>query len=74
MAKTTKHENAKGIYFWTSHQVTKVYQVIEKRYVGSVECEYLLSTGKNIKASFNNMEKAVQEAFRRQEWIDAKAS
>lgn len=69
---TTRHENAKGVYFFTRHQITKVYQVIEQRYAGSSEVKYLLSTGSNIKAHFTNLGEAVAEAFRRQEWIDAR--
>lgn len=69
---TSQHENANGKYFWTRHQVTTRYQVIEQRFVGSSEIKYLLSTGRNIKAFFNNLGDAVAEAARRQEWIDAK--
>jgi hypothetical protein len=69
---TTQHENANGKYFWTRHQITKRYQVIEQRFVGSSEVKYLLSTGKDIKAFFRDLSEAVIEAHRRQAWIDSK--
>mgnify|MGYP000667981684 FL=1 len=69
---TTQHENANGKYFLTRHQVTERYQVIEKRFVGSNEIKFLLSTGKEIKAFFSDLGQAVAEAVRRQAWIDAK--
>lgn len=72
MAKTTQHADAVGTYFWTRHKITKHYQVIEQRYAGSSSIKYLLSTGKNIKAWYSNLSDAVEEAIRRQAWIDAR--
>lgn len=68
----TRYENAKGVYFRTSHKVTAVYQIVEERYAGESEVKYLVSTGKNIKCWFSDMGAAFNEAIRRQAWIDAK--
>lgn len=74
MTMTSQHENANGIYFLTRHKVTRIYQVVEKRFAGSNKVNYMLSTGKNIKGDFSTMEKAVREAISRQSFIDTKAA
>lgn len=71
---TKQYSNAVGTYFLTRHKITKVYQVCEKRYVGSSKVIYWLTTGKNVKATFTEMGEAVAEAIRRQVWIDQKAA
>jgi len=68
----TRRENASGLFFWTRHQVTANYQVIEQRQCGSEKVTYLLSTGKDVKAAFSDMFAAFCEAKRRQAWIDAR--
>ena len=67
---TTKHEDARGVYFWTRYQVTAIYQVVMQRRIGSASIRYLVSTGKSIKYTARNLQDAVNEATRRQRYID----
>lgn len=69
---TTQHENCQGVYFLTRHRITARYQVVGKRLAGSSTVKYWLSTGGDVKAIFDNMGDAIQEAYRRQAWIDRK--
>lgn len=69
--KTELQSNAAGNYFWTRTPITRIFSVVEQRYVGSHASRYHVSTGKSIKASYSDLGSAVMEAVRRQEFIDA---